>query len=268
MKIIKPEVKEIFQKEGKEGIYKAIEVAGRNCYKSEDKICEGSAEKLINTFLSRKHYSPLEFGTVYMKFKRYDIIEKEALEFYLTNPYTKVLYDIFYAYVTTNYRVIIENHKEEDIERYLCKDYRDIEKCEKRYFFKITTDRAILAEFTRHRVFSFCVESQRYCNYSKDKFNNEITFIEPCWFYNNENSIDFEIWRMACEESEKNYFTLLKNQKPEQARSVLNNSVKTEICMCGFESDWQRFLSLRTSEAAHPQARELAEKIKIIINRE
>ena len=122
-------------------------------------------------------------------------------------------------------------------------------------------------EFVRHRVFSFSQESSRYCNYSKDKFGNEITFIKPLWDINtskekysssNGKSSDntFE-WSLI--QSEEMYFKLLQEGwKPEQARNILPNSLKTELMMTGFVTDWKHFFELRCSKAAHPQAQELA----------
>lgn len=134
-------------------------------------------------------------------------------------------------------------------------------------------------EFVRHRVFSFAQESTRYCNYSKDKFNNEVAFILPCWVtdIHSENSYDMELLNnyplaetenMSPESiefirslvySESSYFTLLEEGwKPQQARTVLPNSLKTELIMTGYISDWKHFFKLRDSKAAHPQAYELA----------
>ena len=127
-------------------------------------------------------------------------------------------------------------------------------------------------EFVRHRVFSFAQESTRYCNYSKDKFGNELTFILPCWIDEGlHNSImnmlkddKLEIiptseYYMLLKNSESAYFQLLaEGWQPQQARSVLPNSLKTELVMTGFVSDWEHFFKLRCAQSAHPQARELA----------
>lgn len=134
-------------------------------------------------------------------------------------------------------------------------------------------------ELVRHRVFSFAQESTRYCNYSKDKFNNEVAFILPCWVtdIHSENSYDMELLNnyplaetenMSPESiefirslvySESSYFTLLEaGWKPQQARTVLPNALKTELVMTGFASDWKHFFELRDDNSAHPQAQELA----------
>ena len=127
-------------------------------------------------------------------------------------------------------------------------------------------------EFVRHRKFSFLQESTRYCNYSNNKFDNELTFIIPCWFQWEEQIIhqgDFEKSGSGSEDSklfidlllhsEHCYLSLLKEGwRPEQARSVLPLALKTELYMCGFAEDWEKFFKLRTASNAHPQARELA----------
>lgn len=111
-------------------------------------------------------------------------------------------------------------------------------------------------EFVRHRVFSFAQESTRYCNYSKDKFNNECIFIQPPWLDDIETNLDF---KDSLEHSEAAYFALIKRGwKPQQARNVLPNALKTELVMTGFASDWEHFFKLRDAGSAHPQAYELA----------
>jgi len=124
---------------------------------------------------------------------------------------------------------------------------------------RIITDRGVTHEIVRHRLVSYSQESTRYCNYSQDKFGNEITVILPVWFYDvidNEQSL---AWREGCKYCEKTYFILLAlGQTPQQARSILPNSLKTEIVMTCNLREWRHFFSLRTSKAAHPQMRELA----------
>lgn len=122
---------------------------------------------------------------------------------------------------------------------------------------KFIVDRGVSHEIVRHRMASFCQESQRYCNYSKDKFGNEITFIEPLFW--NEYSKEYTYWKGACSIAEFDYFSLLKHgATPQEARSVLPNSVKTEVVMTANCECWHHFFELRTSQAAHPQMREVA----------
>ena len=122
---------------------------------------------------------------------------------------------------------------------------------------KFICDRAVTHEIVRHRIASYCQESTRYCNYSKDKFNNEITVIKPVFW--NENDFNYITWKAACLQAENYYFLLLKNgATPQEARSVLPNSLKTEIMVTMNLREWRHFLKLRTSKAAHPQIREVA----------
>lgn len=122
---------------------------------------------------------------------------------------------------------------------------------------KFIVDRGVSHEIVRHRVASYCQESTRYCNYSKDKFGNEITVIKPCFW--DEQSFEYIRWLQACKNCEEAYFTLLKNKTtPQQARAVLPNSLKTEVVMTANIREWRHFFKLRTSSAAHPQMREVA----------
>lgn len=117
-------------------------------------------------------------------------------------------------------------------------------------------------EFVRHRVFSFAQESTRYCNYTKDKFGNEITFIEPCWEMQEDEK---ELYIVCLENMENAYNALISSGwTPQQARAILPNSLKTELVMTGFVEDWDHFCDLRargTTGAPHPQAKELAEPL-------
>lgn len=117
-------------------------------------------------------------------------------------------------------------------------------------------DRGVMAEITRHRIASFSVESSRFCNYSNDRFGNEITVIEPCFMKCGDNG--YGVWHSFCEEAEETYFELLKRGRtPQEARSVLPNSLKTEIIMTANLREWRTVLKLRTSHSAHPQCREV-----------
>lgn len=121
---------------------------------------------------------------------------------------------------------------------------------------RIICDRGVSHEIVRHRIASYSQESTRYCNYSKDKFGNELTFIKPCFWSEDEEK--FALWRTAMEQAERSYFALLSaGAKPEEARSVLPNSVKTEIAVTMDIREWRHFFRLRTSGRAHPQIREI-----------
>lgn len=128
---------------------------------------------------------------------------------------------------------------------------------------KFICDRGVSHELVRHRLASFTQESTRYCNYSHDKFNGEITVILPSFFDTDmgtaSNSLVYDEWKLACERTERSYFKLLEmGATPQQARTVLPNSLKTEVVMTANLREWVHFLKLRTAKDAHPQMRELA----------
>ncbi|MDR1558502.1 MAG: FAD-dependent thymidylate synthase [Clostridiales bacterium] len=124
---------------------------------------------------------------------------------------------------------------------------------------KFVCDRGVSHEIVRHRLFSFAQESTRYCNYSKDRFNSELTFIKPCFWAEADDA--YSVWLNAMEAAERAYFELLNTCKaiPEQARSVLPVSVKTELVVTGNAREWRHFFKLRTDKAAHPQMRQSAD---------
>lgn len=261
MKLIKQSYEILEQSSGIDACYKQIELAGRTCYKSEDKITEDSAKEFVEKMAKLGHGAMLEHGTVYLKLTNVDAINGYK---YRDNPYSKYVeirksekdFPKVDKYITTNYRVLIENNWLNDLD-YQCEP---TEHHEKRISVRFITSRGISHELVRHREFSFAQESQRYCNYSKDKFDNEITFIEPD-FINDGNA--FQYLSVLFEEAESYYRMLLEEGfKPQQAREVLPNATKTEIIMTGFESDWKYFFSLRTSPAAHPMMRDLVEPLK------
>ena len=190
MKIIKPSVEFITPLNGKV-IMERLEECGRVCYKSEDSITEGSAEKFLKGIISRGHEAVLEHCSFTVKF--------------------------------------------------IC-------------------DRGVSHEIVRHRLAAYCQESTRYCNYSKDKYNNEITVIEPC--YLTQGTETYARWEKACIEAESAYFDLLNaGWSPQEARAVLPNSLKTELVMTADIREWRHFLRLRCSKAAHPQIREVATQL-------
>ena len=122
---------------------------------------------------------------------------------------------------------------------------------------KFICDRGVTHEIVRHRIGSYSQESTRYCNYSNDKFGNEITVIKPCFF--GEGSDKYKIWYLGCKDAETAYFNLIyEGATPQEARSVLPNSLKTEIVVTYNIREWRHFFKLRCSKAAHPQMREVA----------
>ena len=181
MKLIKPSFEILEQLPGLEGLYKQIELAGRTCYKSEDKITEDSAKEFVDRMIKSGHGAMLEHGTVYLKVLLNNELVLEdaygennsvsAYGRYINNKYSKVncregLENIFttdtvepgYAYITTNLRVIVENHWFDDLQ-YICEP---TEYHEKRHTVKFTCDRGVSHEFVRHRTMSFAQESTRY----------------------------------------------------------------------------------------------------------
>lgn len=280
MKLIKPSFEIQEQPSGLEGVYKQIERAGRICYKSEDKITEDSAKSFVDRMIKSGHGAMLEHGTVYL-YNPGDSQMLDMIKRYSENPYSR--FKVVKAgstgaitgpvWITTNYRVIVENNWEEDLIYY---SPNPVPLHPKRITVHFVCDRGVSHEFVRHRVMSFAQESTRYCNYSKDKFGNECTFIYPNWFnkyfednYSNLNIRDWQTgldiacaetnWIYAMLYAEKAYFSSISNgMKPQQARTVLPNSLKTELVMTAFVSDWRHFFELRCAANAHPQARELA----------
>lgn len=307
MRLIKPSFEIWDQQEGLEGIYKQIERAGRVCYKSEDKITEDSAKEFVERMIKSGHGAMLEHGTIYMKFKtdismsdNMKVWKEDWLNKLIGSPYSKNLIDEEdYVNLTTNLRVLIEIseqypiYEEEALDFFLSLMCEPTEYHKRRVTVHFVCDRGVSHEFVRHRVFSFAQESTRYCNYSKDKFGNELAFIIPCWLdiiseadeiHMDGNEEDFcypeDIYTpnflYTLKYAERAYLDLLqqwdkripdkrfksgyKNNPwtPQQARAVLPNSLKTELVMTGFVSDWEHFFKLRDAGSAHPQARELA----------
>lgn len=290
MRLIKPSFKIWGHENTLEGIYKQIERVGRVCYKSEDKITETSAREFVERMIKSGHGAMLEAGTIYL---RYDFKAREDSNRVACNLWSKYKENIYskavqaqpilgvldgFVAITTNYRVLVENNWLDDLQ-YICEP---TEFHEKRYTVKFICDRGVSHEFVRHRVMSFAQESTRYCNYSKDKFGNEITYILPPWMddkqLGEQNSQELLIqmgslsnptysqedlnelyFLFGLASSEVQYFNLIDNGwKPQEARAVLPNSLKTELVVTGFASDWEHFFKLRDAGSAHPQAYELA----------
>lgn len=312
MKLIESSVQIIEEKDP----YKMIELAGRTCYKSEDKITENSAKEFVDRMIKLGHGAMLEHGTIYLnvpeqtytetledEFGKFNNPNNGLVDRYRKNKYSKVNsvaadeelrkkypkvrpFKLTHHYITTNLRVIIENGWEKDLE-WQCEP---TEHHEKRITAKFICDRGVSHEFVRHRVFSFAQESQRYCNYNKDKFNNELTFIRPTWL--NIPTGDYTYWDgdwcdidnmkiqlpsdngvadnfLWCLNNAGMQYRLLINKglKPQEARGVLPNATKTELVMTGFESDWEGFFKLRCSGAAHPDAKKLADELYKLIHK-
>lgn len=280
MKLIKASFNIIEQGPSIDGIYKIIEQAGRVCYKSEDKITENSAKPFVDRMIESGHGAMLEHGTVYLAMPLETMlpIEINGWGKYTKNPYSKgfkvcEVNGQKRVAVTTNLRVLVENGWLDDLQ-YICEP---TEYHERRITVHFVCDRGVSHEFVRHRVMSFAQESTRYCNYSKNKFGNELTFIIPCWVGEGQENASLEdrdicgntyadlCFKENLAKAERAYFTLIKQGwTPQQARAVLPNSLKTELVVTGFTSDWEHFFGLRargTTGAPHPQAKELAEPL-------
>lgn len=271
MRLIKPSYEIWEQESGLEGVYKMIEKVGRVCYKSEDKIAEGTAKSFVDRLMKSGHGAMLEHGTIYLMIpndhQAYNFFgDNWVRDTYGASPYSSVVWDSDKIYITTNLRVLVENGWLDDL-KYLCEP---TEYHVKRVTVHFVADAGVMREFFRHRVFSMAQESTRYCNYSKDKFGSELTFILPLWVNQNPKDIDSNsyadvVFRERLYTVEKTYLTLLKEGwTPQQARVVLPLSIKAEGVMTGFTSDWKHFFDLRalgTTGAPHPQAKELAEPL-------
>ena len=238
-------------------VYKDIERAARISYKSEDKITEDSAEKMVQRLISMKHYSPLEFGTIYLKITLDPIRNIYNALKYENNPFSAItIAKDSTRYITTNYRVIIENHWEDDLQ-YMCAPTKYHQR---RTTVKFITNRAVSHELVRHRSMSFMQESQRYVAYDKDKFGNELTFIKPAWKQQelDEQTNETVLTHQLFANIEDTYMKLRSlGLTPQQARIVLPNATKTELYMCGFDKDWEHFFDLRDKTHVDPQMYDL-----------
>ena len=225
-----------------------------------------TAEDFVDMLMKSGHGAMLEHGTVYMQIDTFlDIPEDKKLDKrvhqYDSNRFTKVnsMYigqGCWRYYITTNLRVLVENDWLDDL-KYVCKP---TEYHAKRITTKFICDRGVSHEIVRHRTMSFAQESTRYCNYSKSKFGQELTFIEPAWEFPSSDIINIkERFEAILGEAEANYMELITlGFKPQEARAVLPNALKTEIVVTAFIDDWKHFFELRCDSAAHPDIRRLA----------
>jgi thymidylate synthase (FAD) len=290
MRIIHSDVKILPQKPGLQGIYEQIELAARNCYKSEglikyDDNCNSTTakdfvDKIVNVY---KHRSVAEHGTVYLKIYG----NKGTAHAYMNNPYSKVIEKLEYEdlmnaygkrtyYITTNYRVILENHWENDLQ-YLCEP---TEFHEKRVTVRVTCPISVSREWNRHRTLSVSEQSTRYCNFTKDKFQNELTFCAPYWAVtllahspftvrnigertNIETKLPQDELHLFLKmiETEVSYLYLVTELglQPQEAREFLLLCTATEVIYTGFVSDWKHFFELRTATNAHPDIKKIAD---------
>lgn len=294
MQLIKPNV-EIWKPESYsiESGLRHIERCARVCYASADRITEDSYKKFVGNIIKSGHLSVTEHGTFYLTIPigsplsdMYYVKKHDLVNFFSTNPYSVCIKSKVYNtvnetpeefkefasqcgpailyYITTNYRVLLENKLTELVLPYMVD--KPAESHEKRVTVHWVISRGIADEFARHRVFSFSMQSTRYCNYSKDKFGNELTFVEPSWYANT------KIWLQAnytiqLESAETAYMKLTKEGlKPQEARDVLPLGIKTELVQTGTVKQWNEFFKLRCSTAAHPDAQYIANQLKTLMN--
>lgn len=270
MKLIKPHFEIVEQQPGLEGIYKMIELAGRTCYKSEDKITEDSAKEFVERMIKSQHYAMLEHGTVYLKAKT-EIVnyyihpedgeeeEYNPLDKYCSNKYSYTNEYDYNLYVTTNLRVLVENGWMDDL-KYLCEP---TEYHKKRICVRYTSDIHFYKDCTRHRVFSWAIESTRFCNYIRSHFGSSVSFITPIWLKEEEQ----EEFEEDLKTIESIYFKWInKGWQPQQAAYFLIQGTKAEIIMTGFTSDYNHFFDLRSEIAKtgkpHPTVVELVEPLR------
>ena len=255
MKIQRPSFEIWLQKPGELGVYQQIERAGRVCYKSENNTTDDSAKPFVGRMIESEHYAMLEHGTIYL------VCNHGELPLYLNNKFSRCN--------------TIDG-----------KDYEE-GKHELRITVHFTTQISITREYNRHRANSMAEQSTRYCNYSKNKFDNEITINLPTWveeegFDGNEDPSDYLLsdlcldiaenrskewnklttWIFANEAAEFAYMQLIKaGCKPQEARAILPLDCNTELVHTAFISDWKHFFDLRalgTTGAPHPDAKILA----------
>lgn len=281
MKIIKPQYEIWEQKSGNAGIYQQIERAGRVCYKSENHANETSAQPFVERMIASEHFAMLEHGTVYL------VCEHGELPVYLSNRFSRCNTVEGKDFITTNLRVLAENKCMDDL-KFLSEP---TENHELRVTVHFTTQIAITREYNRHRANSMAEQSTRYCNYSKNKFGNEISINLPTWVAENEDfteekdaSLDLfkdyckditvdddtkwnkiDCWLFGNLAAEFAYMKLINaGCKPQEARVILPLDCNTELVHTAFVSDWQHFFDLRalgTTGAPHPDAKILAEPL-------
>lgn len=294
MKVIPPSF-EILDDLDKQSMPVRIEACGRVCYKSEDKISEGTAEPFIKGIIKHGHNSVTEmaaltlrvtfdtesyavqFFNVLPKYLQVDRPEKKELlfsgtvrafrELYNDNPSVKMIKAIA-TFLGQRYPLLFDDLKPNS--GWLPQDGINIEKVSlaevdklpanllakhRHVAVKFYVNRAITHEIVRHRPVSYLQESQRYCRYSDSKFDNQVTFIKPMFF--KQGSEEYTLWEQAMLETEKIYIKLLETSSPQAARTVLPNSCKTELITFANLIEWLHIFKLRTSRPAEPSMREI-----------
>jgi thymidylate synthase complementing protein thyX len=268
-----------------DGIYRQVERAGRVCYKSEDHCTAESARPFVERMIKSQHTAMLEHATVYLLYRDGETASAEqggdaageTWQRYERNKFSKVTTVDGCHYVTTNLRVLAENQWLADLDHLT----EPLAYHERRVTVHFTTQIATTREFNRHRANSMAEQSTRYCNYSKDKFGNEISINIPDWVralsveepaqidflelakkVTEGQADDYENWLFANLAAERAYMNLIAlGRKPQEARAILPLDTNTELIHTAFVSDWKHFFDLRaqgTTGAPHPDAKVLA----------
>ena len=271
-----------------------LEACGRVCYKSEDKITEDSALPFVGKIAAHGHNSVLEMAVLTFrvicrqsqidvllgcqpKFLIIDKLSEGMLltgsmrafkELYLLHPANQLvnnLMRVLVGIVPYLFEKLFDTNKIPARDESISITKMNLSEVDQlpgeirlRHRFvgvKFVVNRAVTHELVRHRLCSFLQESQRYCRYSEDKFDNQVTFIKPMFFV--EESKGYQLWKEAMEQAEAAYFKLLETASPQAARTVLPNSCKTEIIVFCNLVEWQHIFSLRTTPAAEPSMREI-----------
>lgn len=240
MRIIKPSYKIEAILPSEDELLRYLEVQGRTCYKSEDRISPDSAEKFVRGILktdARERMRQVIIDTLYDTLQSGSTYEPEEVADSMMEQVFAILDDSPHESVIEHASMCV---------RFIC-------------------DRGVTHELVRHRLAAFSQESTRYCNYSKGKFGGELTFILPCFWGDQFEGWPQQMptgpaheWVRAMEKAEEQYLELIRmGAKPQEARDVLPNSLKTEIVMTANVREWRHIFRLRTSKKAHPQMREL-----------
>lgn len=269
MKLITSNVELVQQMPNMDGLYKHIEICGRTAYKSEDKITEDSAEKFVEMLKSNGHSSVFEHGTIYLLLivtpENATIVENIAAKYH-ANPYSSVVKvmkngEIYKYCITTNYRVIYENNWFDDL-RFMCEP---TEHHEKRITLRIQADIHFYKDVTRHRKYSFTIESTRFVNYMKEKYGMSISFMQPSWI----KEEDLDELKNDCEVIEQIYAKWIdKGYRPEHAAYFICQGVAATIMMTAFASDWKHFFDVRlygVTGKPHPDVVDICEKAKTVL---
>lgn len=276
MQLVEPNVSLITERDQ----FKKIELAGRTCYKSEDKITETSAQGFVERMIKAGHLAMVEHAIYWFTA---DLFLLKGLDSYIkyynipfSNFTSRLMPNNSIRFIfSANLRVLLENnlacydfdnHKLifniPELNQVNYKDLVNLNDYEQLYHkyttMRFITDRGVTHEIVRHRPFSFAQESTRYCKYNK----NNMQFIKPA-SYNDWSPCTQGLFLNSCTEVESNYCKLMESGlTAQQARAVLSNSIKTELVVTGNEKEWLHFFELRCALSAHPDCQKVANMAK------